>query len=71
MDGRLTPETHSDGLEFEPANLAARRIRIILRIRRRTDIVPLGLAEVMCLPGTGILPASRYTRNADNVYYVR
>jgi len=37
-------ETHLDGLEFEPANLAAGRTRTILRIRHLGNNVPFRLA---------------------------
>ena len=42
--GGWTPETRPDGFELEPANLAARRIQMILGNRHLGDNVRVGLA---------------------------
>jgi len=64
-------ETHLDGLEFEPANLAAGRTRTILRIRHLGDNVPFRLAEGKDARATGRPVRGPSPQNADNVYYVR
>ena len=71
MDGRLDGGDGPGPIGVRPANLAARRIRIILRIRHLGDKAPFRLAADSHRTTTTILPAGRSPQNADNVYYVR
>ena len=68
--GGSTAEMHQNGLEFEPANLAARRIRIILRIRHLGDKAPFRLAADT-RDNNSAQAGGPSPPNADNVYYVR